>query len=481
MSKIIISESILMKRTLIISLILSLGACSMVGLDYFRPKQALPEQYQAASTEVSNTLVSSDWWKLYQDPVLDDLIAKASVNNTDIKIAVARIEEADGYLREVGAALLPQVNLDAGTSRNKVTELGAVPLFNGMSSTRTNYNVRLGTVFELDFWGKLRRSQEAARAQALGSRYAKDTVDLSLKGLIANNYLFLRSLETQINLSKESLHTREESLALTKRRLEGGIASALDVSQAEVACANLKAQLYDLERQRQIVEQQLAVLTGVMGLRIESASLDQMPVPPIPPAGLPSSLLESRPDVRLAEQNLIAANAKIGVAKAALYPTISLTASYGGESKDLGDVLKSAARIWTGGVGLYLPVFDSGRINAKIDQVTAQQKQALAAYERSVQQAFQEVNDALVNLRQYTESESALRDSEQASRRALDIANHRYQSGYVAYLDVLDAQRVYNDSALAYVRSRQARLGASVGLFKALGGGWQEPASALKK
>ncbi len=477
----IISESIFMKRALIISLILSLGACSTVGLDYFRPKQALPEQYQPVSIEVSDKAIPSDWWKLYQDPVLDDLIAKASVNNTDIKIAVARIEEADGYLREVGAALFPQVNLDSAATRTKVTELGAVPLFNGISSTRTNYNVRLGTIFELDFWGKLRRSQEAARAQALGSRYARDTVDLSLKGLVANNYVFLRSLESQIALSKESLHTREESLALTKRRLEGGIASALDVSQAEVAHANLKAQLSDLERQRQIVEQQLAVLTGVMGLKIETSNFDRMPVPPIPPAGLPSSLLESRPDVRLAEQNLIAANAKIGVAKAALYPTISLTAAYGGESKDLGDVLKSAARIWTGGVGLYLPVFDSGRLNARVDQVTAQQKQALAAYERAVQQSFQEVNDALVDLRQHTESELALRDSEQASHRALEIANHRYQSGYVAYLDVLDAQRVYNEVALAYVRSKQARLNASISLFKALGGGWQEASLKSEK
>jgi multidrug efflux system outer membrane protein len=464
-----------MKSTLIASLMLSLGACSLVGSDYVRPQQPLPDSFQQSDTNPANASAISDWWKLYQDPVLDDLIAQASLNNTDIKIAVARIEEADAYLREVGAALLPEVNLQSNVTRTKVTELGAFPLFNGLPAYRNNNNISLGTVFELDFWGKLRRAKESARAQALGSRFAKDTVDLSLKGLVANNYLLLRSLESQIHFSKENLGIRDKSLALAKRRLEGGIASGLDVSQAEVAYANMKAQLSDLERQREIVVQQLSVLTGSMHLKLVQSDLNALPSVPVPPAGLPSELLEARPDVRLAEQNLIAANAKIGVAKAALYPSISLTAIYGGESQELSDLFKSGARVWTGGVGLYLPVFNSGRLNAKVDQVSAQQKQALAAYERAVQQAFQEVNDALVNLRQYAASETALQESEQSSLKALDVANHRYQSGYASYLDVLDAQRVYNESALAHTRSKQARLNASVNLFKALGGGWKQP------
>lgn len=463
----------LMKITLKLSFALSLGACTMLGVDYARPPQSLPEAFEQNHTEVTDMKSLSEWWKLYQDPVLDELIHQASINNADIKIAVARIEEADGYLREVGAALLPEVNLQSNVTRTKVTELGAFPLFNGLPAYRTNNNISLGTVFELDFWGKFRRAKESARAQALGSRYAKETVDLSLKGLIANNYLLLRSLESQMHFSEENLVIREKSLALTKRRLEGGIASRLDLSQAEVAYANMKSQLSDLKRQREIVVQQLSVLTGTFGLKIEYSDLDNLPSVPVPPVGLPSALLESRPDVRLAEQNLIAANAKIGVAKAALYPSISLTALYGGESQELSDLFKSGARVWTGGVGLYLPVFNSGRLNAKIDQVTAQQKQALSAYERAVQQAFQEVNDALISLRQFSESELALREGKEASSKALDVANHRYQSGYASYLDVLDAQRVYNESVLAYVRSKQARLSASVNLFKSLGGGWE--------
>jgi outer membrane protein, multidrug efflux system len=451
---------------------LSLAACQMVGPDYFRPKQALPASYQETQVTGAEEAMINQWWTLYNDEVLNDLIAKASKNNTDLKIAVARIEEADGYMREVGAALFPQVNLDSSANRFRVTELGAVPMFNGMSPTRSNYNVRLGTTFELDFWGKLRRAQESAKAQALASRFAKDTVDLSLKSLVTGDYLLLRSLEAQIELSKASMKSREDSLALTQRRLEGGVSSALDVHQAEVAYNNLKAQLADLTRQRVIIEHQLAVLTGDLDLKIAAKDMKSLPIPPVPPVGLPSTLLEARPDVRQAEQNLIAANAKIGIAKAALFPTISLTAGLGGESKDLGDVLKSAARIWNGGLSLNLPVFDSGRLSSKVDQATAAQKQLLASYERAVQNAFSEVNDALVNVRQNTEREAALNGSQASASKALEIANNRYKSGYTGYLEVLDAQRVFNDSSLAYVQSRQARLTSTVELFKALGGGW---------
>lgn len=454
---------------------LALSGCQAMGLDYFRPKQALPEAYQESVQVASGAeTVSNAWWTLYQDAVLNDLIDSASKNNTDIKIAVARIEEADAYLREVGAALFPQVNVESNASRNRVTETGAIPVIGGASPNRSNYNVKLSAGYEIDFWGKLRRAQESAKAQALGSRFAKDTVDLSLKSLVAGDYLLLRSLDAQIALSEDSIKTREDSLALTKRRLEGGIASALDVHQAEVAYSNLKAQIAELKRHRALIEHQLALLTGKLDLKVEAGNIAALPMPPIPPVGLPSSLLEARPDVRQAEQNLIAANARIGVAKAALFPTITLTAGFGGESKDLGDVLKSASRIWSGGVGLSVPIFDSGRLKSKVDQATAEQKQILAAYERAVQQAFVDVNDALVSLRQSAEMESSLDISQQSAKKALEIANNRYKSGYTSYLEVLDAQRVANDTSLAFVQSRQARLKASVDLFKALGGGWKQ-------
>jgi outer membrane protein, multidrug efflux system len=460
-----------------------LPGCVLLGPDYQRPSFSLPEFFNSDSANESTQnvlLAGSPWWELYQDPVLNDLVTKALANNTDIKLAVARVEEADAFMREVGAALFPQIDLDAGASRSRVTQLGANPQFNNVNPIRESYNIQLGTSFELDFWGKLRRAKESARARALASRYAHDTVALSLTGLIVSNYLQLRSLESQIALSEDSLRTRNESLELTKRRLEGGVSSALDVYQAEVASTNLAAQIVELKRLRAISENQLAVLSGQLDLKLPVGGIDQLPVPPLPPAGLPSSLLEARPDVRQAEELLVSENADIGVAKAALFPTISLTANYGGESAELSDVLKSAARIWTGGLSLNLPIFDSGRLSARLDQASAQQKQALASYEGVVQTAFQEVNDALVTVRQSAEREALLESGKESARKAMEISENRYKSGYSAYIDVLDSQRVYNETAITYIQSRQARLIASVDLFKALGGGWQAEQNQLE-
>lgn len=456
-------------------LVALLPGCMLMGPDYQRPSFSLPAIFSsdAANADQAPLAAESSWWELYQDPVLNDLVSQALENNTDIKTAVARIEEADAFMREVGSALFPQIDLDAGASRSRVTEAGAFSNFNRMNPRET-YRIQLGTSFELDFWGKLRRAKESARAQAMATRYAKDTVALSLAGLVASNYLQLRSLESQISISEDSLRTRNESLTLTQRRLEGGVSSALDVYQAEVASSNLAAQIVELKRLRAISEHQLAVLTGQFDLKLPAGDIDQLPLPPLPPAGLPSSLLEARPDVRQAEEQLVAQNANIGVAKAALFPTISLTANYGGESAELSDVLKSAARIWSGGLSLNLPIFDSGRLSARLDQATAQQKQALAAYEGAVRTAFQEVNDALVTVRQNAEREALLNSSKESAKNAMKISENRYKSGYSAYIDVLDSQRVYNDAAIAYIQSRQARLIASVDMFKALGGGWQD-------
>ncbi|MFL9711563.1 efflux transporter outer membrane subunit [Methylobacillus sp. Pita1] len=454
---------------------LALAGC-MVGPDYHRPDTKLPASFnasEATQTDAQAALNLDKWWETFQDPVLNELMDKAFADNLDIVKAVARIEEADAAMREAGAALFPQIDLSGNGVRQKVTETGAFPLPSHVPAIRENYNLQLGTNFELDFWGRLRRAREAARAQALGTYFAKDTVSLSLSGLVASNYLLLRSLEAQIAVSRDSLKSREESLALTKRRLEGGVASILDVHQADVANSNLVAQIADLVRQREIVQHQLAVLTGDLELKVPEGDIHQLPAPPIPPANLPSSLLEARPDIREAEQTLISENAQIGVAKAALFPTISLTATYGGESAALNEIMHAPSRIWSAGLGLSLPIFSAGKLSARVDQATARQKQALATYQSSIQTAFKEVNDALVTVRQSREREDALNISQEAAKKALQVSENRYKSGYSAYLDVLDSQRVYNDAALAFIQSRQARLTATVDLFKALGGGWK--------
>lgn len=465
------SKLLFLKLALTVSLV---SGCALVGPDYQRPQSDLPVQFSEREVDVElDAILSPTWWELYQDPVLNDLVDQARKNNTDIRLAVARIEEADAFLREVGTTLFPRLDLNAGASRTRTTQLGGVPAFSQADPIRNNHIIQLGTAFELDFWGKFRRAREAARAQALATRYARDTVELSLSSLVASNYILLRSLDAQILISRDSLRSREESLGLTKRRLEGGVASALDVHQAQVTVSNLIAQIAELVRQRAIVQHQLAVLTGVLDLTLAEADLTSLPMPPVPPIGLPSRLLQARPDIQRAEQELVAANAQIGVARAALFPSISLTGVYGGESAELGDILKSAARIWTFGVDLDLPIFDAGARGARVDQATAQQRQALALYEQSVETAFREVNDALVTLRQSAEREQALATSEDAAKKALQIAENRYKAGYAGYLEVLDSQRVHNDITLAYIDSRQARLAASVELFKALGGGWR--------
>ena len=457
-------------RFLFFCIFFSLISCSLVGPDYKRPEIYLPNSYHQ---EINKDNVLTDlnmWWKLYQDPALNELMDKALVKNTDINAAIARVEESDAYLKEIDAALLPEVNLTSQASRTKSTTTGATTFGRPI---KKDYLIRLGTSFELDFWGKLRRAKESARAEYLASQFSKDTVELTLQSLLASNYLLLRSTDSQILALKANVKYREENLALTKKRLEGGLVSALDVHQAEAAFNNLSAQLSDVIRQREIIFNQLAVLSGDMNLVISALTIDTLITPPTPPSGLPSSLLEARPDVREAEQMMIAANANIGVAKAALFPTISLTANFGAQSAALSNLNKSGSDIWGAGLGLSLPIFDSGRARAKIDQATAKQKQALSYYESSVQNAFKEVNNALVSLKEYTEQENDLKLTQDAAKKAMDIASNRYKAGYSSYMEYLDAQRVFNDASIAYIQKRQLRLMASVELFKSLGGGWQ--------
>lgn len=458
-------------RLLLLAGALLATACT-VGPDYKRPEPNLPAQYDKAS-DVGAETVPRDWWKAFANSTLDDLVDKALNNNKDVQMAVARIEEADAVLRQMGAALLPTVEVGASGTRTRYSEFTGSG--NNQTGIRPNFKGFLSSTFELDFWGKLRRATESARAQALATRYGKDTVELTLAGLVTRNYLALQSLDAQTAVSADTLSSREATLRITRSRFEGGIASQLDVQQAEGVRASVEAQLADLRRQRGLVEHQLALLTGTPYLTITGGPEGDsryMPVPPAPPAGLPSSMLEARPDIAEAEARLIAANAKIGVAKAALFPSISLTGSLGAESKDLADILESGARIWSLGFALNLPIFDAGKRVARVDEVTAQQKQAVINYQKAIEGAFKEVRDALVNIRRTAEGEKALEERLEATQKALKLAEARYDAGYSPYLEVLDAQRTQNDAQLALIRNREARLAAAIDLFKALGGGW---------
>jgi len=459
-------------RPLLVLSGLALAACTTVGPDYERPKVDLPAQYPVAGAPQSETL-AAQWWQLYGDATLDGLVESALKNNADVRLAVARVQEAEGALREAGAAFYPDVVGTAAYSRSAVSKLAQPPVPPGVAVVRPNYQLLASTSYEIDFWGRISRVNEAAQAALLASEFSRDTVGLTLAGAVAQSYFTLRSLDAQMAVLDSSIKVRRDSLEIARARLEAGLASELDVYQAQGALSDALVQRRDAARTRALVEHQLGSLTGQLDLELPAGRLFTLPLAPVPPAGLPSALLERRPDIRQAEETLVAANAQIGVARAALFPTVSLTASGGVQSAKIADLVGGpGAVIWSLGFGLTQPIFDAGRRSARVDQARARREQALAGYQKAIETGFREVSDALVNVQQSAASEAELEARLQAARNALDLSTARYQAGYSPYLEVLDAQRTANDAELAYVRNRQARLAFSVDLMKALGGGW---------
>jgi len=462
------------RRLALVSL-LALAACT-VGPDYTRPAMPLPPQYPEPSTGEAAP-IAPDWWTLYQDATLDELIAAGRKSNSDVRLAVARVQEAEGALRELRASIFPEITGAASYARQGVSTFSQPPVPPGISTVRPSYQALISTSYEVDFWGRLSRTTEAARANLLANQFGRDVVAITLAGGIAQAYFALRSLDAQVAVLDNSIRTRRESLEIAKARLDAGLAPELDVYQAQSALADAQVQRRDVARNRSLVEHQLAQLAGRLELKLPSEKLAgdvfSLPLVPLPPAGLPSSLIDRRPDIRQAEEGLIAANAQIGVARAALFPTLSLTASAGVQSAQFADLVAGpGARIWSLGVALAGPLIDEGRREARVDQARARREQALAGYQKAVETGFREVADALVNVQQTGDSEAELKARLDAARNALELSTLRYQSGYSPYLEVLDAQRNANDAELAFVRNRQARLAFSVDLMKALGGGW---------
>ncbi len=485
-----------------IALALLVCGCTL-GPDYVRPKIDLPVAYPAethvhvgtgasaagaasgahdahAANGVNDAgdsaTVRADWWHLYADSLLDRLIERAMLNNTDLALASARILESEGALREAGASLLPQVNLGAAASDSRVSTAAAVPVPSFAPLIRRDYQLTASTSYELDFWGRLRRSFESSRAQLLATEYARDVVELTLASTVAQTYFMLRSLDAQYAVLQASITSRSESLKITQQRERAGLAGALDVNQAAESLYDATVQARELDRQRAVALHQLQGLTGQLDLQIERENQPglSLPLPAMPPAGLPSGLLERRPDVAVAEAALKSANAQIGVAQAGQLPTFSLTAVYGGDSLSLSNILSAPARLWSIGGGMTFPVLDWGRYQSRTDQAVARQQQAVATYQKAVQGAFRDVADALSNLQQTQNSEGDLFERTKSARERLRLAQLRYGAGYSPYLEVLDAERTANDADLALVRNRQAVLVYSVDLIRAIGGGWSQ-------
>lgn len=441
---------------------IALGGCAMVGPDYQRPDTSLPGGY-AEPAPAGAIAVPQQWWTLYDDPLLDELVRAGFERNADVKIALARVEEAEAALREARATLFfPLVAGNAGASRGRAE-----------GETANHFSLGASTSFEIDVWGRLRRGEAAIREQLSATRYGRDTVSLTLAAAIARTYFGVRSLDAQLAASNGILKAAEESVAIAKKRLDAGIASALEVYQAGSLRTTAAAQAKEVARQRAVLVHQLGVLTGKVDLALPEGDLFKLPVPPLAPPGLPSELLQRRPDVRQAEATLAAATQRIGVARASQFPALSLTASLGLASGELSELFSAGSRVWSLGANVLGPILDGGRYAARTAQAEAQARQAEAAYQKAVQNAFRDVSDALSNGRIAAELETDLFQRVQVAREALRLASLRYDSGYSAYLEVLDAQRTLNDAQLGWIRNRQAYLTYTVDLMNALGGGWK--------
>ncbi len=451
-----------MNRSILFAALL-LSGCITVGPDYQRPATGLPAVFGEPAVGSTAATVPQQWWALYNDATLVELVRAGLEANADVRLARARVEEAEGLLREAHATLyFPLIQGNAGASRARTIQLG----------TANTFTLGLSTSFEIDLWGRLRHSERAVQDQLLASRYGRDTVALTLAASIARAYFAALSLDSQYIASEEILKAANESLGLAKKRAAAGVASDLDVYQAGGLQSAAAAQAKEIARQRAAIVHQLGTLTGKLDLALPAKNLDALPIPPLPPSGLPSQLLERRPAVRQAEATLAAATERIGVARAAQFPTLSLTGSFGVQSAELSSMFSSTSRVWSLGAGLLGPIIDGGRYAARTEQAQAQARQAEAGYQKAVETAFREVADAPSNVRLAADSETDLRSRVDQARNALRLAQRRYESGYSAYLEVLDAQRTLNDAQLAFIRNRQAYLSYSVDLMNALGGGW---------
>ena len=451
---------------------LALAGCTL-GPDYHRPTVSAPEVWRAAQAAPEPaSLADLAWWELFQDDELRRLVQTATEANKDLRIAVSRVDQARAQLGVTRSAQFPEINAGASVTTNRFSDSDNVPT-RGQGGQTDLFSTTVDLAFELDIWGRLRRATEAARAELLASEEARHAVVMTLVSDVAAAYLQLRQLDTELETTRANVASRRGSLQLVRDRLDAGLTSALDLRQAEAELAGTAAQIPDLERQIAQTEHRLSILLGRNpGGISRGRPLTGQTFPPTVPAGLPSTLLERRPDIRQAEDGLVAANARIGVARTAFFPQVSLTGSFGVESVALSDLFTGPSRIWQFGPTVTLPIFNAARNRANLELVEARQREAVIRYEQAIQQAFREVEDALIAHRKAREALLEQEAAVRASREALSIAEFRYTSGLTSYLNVLDAQRTLLAAEIAESRTLLSQLVAVVQLYRALGGGW---------
>ena len=458
-----------------VGLLAALSSGCMAGPNYKKPTVPEPAVYRGVSAEQSAkpdvaSFGDQKWWDAFQDDALRDLIRAALQQNYDVRIAAARVVEARALLGIVRADQLPEVTAGASAVNQRLPQSPGRPPIETSA-----IQVSLSAAWELDFWGKFRRATESARASLLSEEWAQRQIISSLVSDVAGAYFQLREQDLELEISRQTLASRRDSLRLTQILADRGATSMLDVRQAEQLVFSAGASIADLEQR---IEQQENFISILVGTNPESVvrgrELVDQPHPLEVPAGLPSSLLERRPDILQAEQQLIAANAQIGVAKADYFPQISLTATGGSQSSALSRLFAGPAGLWALGASALQPVFEGGRIRNRVRVTEARAQEATFVYQRTVQQAFRDVSDALVAYRKSQEIRIQQQQLTTAAEDATRLSNMRYRGGAASYLEVLDSETRSFAAQLALAQARLRELESLVQIYRSLGGGWQQ-------
>ena len=467
-----------MLRFMRVSVVLTASAlvssCTL-GRDYKRPAIETPSTYRSASAETSAaSLADLQWFELFGDDTLTALVKTALQQNFELRIAAERVLQARAAYGITRADQFPSVGVSADLIAARSSQRGAnraIPAGVNTDVSYTEGGFSLG--WELDVWGRLRRLSEAARAQYLATEEARHGVVTTLIADVSQTYLAVRALDLELEIAKRTQGVANDSLRLTETRRTSGVASGLDVRQAEQLLFTATGQIAAIEREIALAENALSLLLGqVPGDVPRGRPLEALQAPPAVPAGLPSALLERRPDIRRAEQELVAANAQIGAAKAEYFPRISLTGFFGAQSRALTDLLSGPARLASAGVGATAPVFNAGRTRGNVKLAEAIHREALVNYQRVIYTAFRDVSDGLAAYAKTSEQRTQQERLVETLGASSQLARQRYQGGLDSYLPVLDAQRNLFQGELELARLRQQQLASVVLLYRALGGGW---------
>jgi len=450
------------------------ASCTL-GRDYKRPAIETPSTYRFGSAGTSTaSLADLQWFELFRDDTLTKLVKTALQENFELRIAAERVLQARAAYGITRAGQWPSVDVSAGVTAARASQEGAnrgIPAGVDTDVSYTQAGFSLG--WELDVWGRLRRLSEAARAQYLSTEEARRGVVTTLVADVSDTYLALRALDLELEIAKRTRDVANDSLRLTEARRTSGVASALDVRQAEQLLFTATGQIASIEREIAQAENALSLLLGHMpGDVPRGRPLEALQAPPAVPAGLPSALLERRPDIRRAEQELVAANAQIGAAKAEYFPRISLTGFLGGQSRALTDLLSAPARVATASLGATAPVFNAGRTRGNVRLAEAIHREAIVNYQRVIYTAFRDVSDGLAAYTKTNEQRTQQERLVEALTASSQLATQRYQGGLDSYLPVLDAQRNLFQGELELARLRQQELASVVQLYRVLGGGW---------